>query len=231
MVRYRFQQGIKYGARLLRVVKRPIENSPESGLQLLRLECEIFTIDARKRVLSSVGAVACRDLVVGPAADTFRDSSLIAYAHALRLREPEDPAAWLRLSRRKLWLEIVFGTVGESDLRNSFETVFPLDPAGWTVKEYGYELDKDWVTVSQAARNLKTSESSIRRRIRELEPVWGSQLLWRTRGGHRRIKLSLLRNLWTESSPAARRTARTDLVSKLPKAGALAPSSVQCGGG
>ncbi len=198
MARYRFREGVKYGARLLRVGERPIENSPTSGLRLVRLEFEVFAADELRRALSSTGAVACRDLVVGPAAAAFKDSSLIAYASALRLRNPSDHGEWLSLNGRQPWIEIVFGAVGESDLRNAFQSVFPLDPGGWSVREYQYDLDQDWVNVAQAARNLKTSESSIRRRVRELEPGWGSKLLWRTAGGHRRIKLSLLRNLWSE---------------------------------
>jgi len=198
MARYPFREGIEYGARLLRVVERPIENSPLSCLKLLRLEFEVFTIDAPRRVLASTGAVACRDLVVGPPAAVFKDSSLMAYANALRLQKPADPSAWLRLNGRQPWLAIVFGAVGESDLRNRFESISRLDAAGWSVDEYRYEMDRDWVTVAQAARNLKISESSVRRRVRELEPTWGTRLLWRTAGGHRRIRLSLLRNLPAE---------------------------------
>ena len=198
MARYRFREGVKYGARLLRVVERPIENSSSAGLRLLRLEFEIFAADESRRVLSSTGAVACRDLVVGAAVAALKDSSLIAYANALRVRNPSAPAEWLRLNGQQPWVEIVFGAVDDSDLRNTFQSVFPLDPDRWSVQEYRYDLDKDWVTVAQAARDLKTSESSIRRRVRELEPAWGPQLLWRTAGGHRRIKLPLLRNLWWE---------------------------------
>lgn len=86
---------------------------------------------------------------------------MIASANALRLGNPADPAEWLRLNGQQPWLEVVFGAVGESDLRNAFQSVFPLDPSGWFVREYQYDLDKDWGNVAQAARNLKTSESSI----------------------------------------------------------------------
>jgi hypothetical protein len=196
MVRHRFREGIKYAARLRRVVERPIENGPQSGLTLLRMEFEVFGVDGSGKVLSSTGAVACRDLVVGPSAAAFKDPSLIVYANALSLRKPDDPGEWLRLNRQERWVEIVFGVVGEPDLRNRFDSIASLDPAGWSMDEYRYEMDKDWVAVAQAARSLRTSESTVRRRIRELEPEWGAHLLRRTTGGHRRIKLSLLRNLW-----------------------------------
>jgi hypothetical protein len=198
MARYRFREGIKYGARLRSVVERPIENSPLSGLRLLRLEFEVFAADESRRTLSSNGDVACRDLVVGPAVDASKDSSLIAYAGPLGVRNRSDPSDWLCLNGQQRWLGIKFGAVEEADLRNVFQTISSFDPDGWSVREYRYELDQDWVTVAQAARDLRTSESSIRRRVHELEPVWGARLLWRTAGGHRRIRLSLLRNLWTE---------------------------------
>jgi len=196
MVRHRFREGIRYAARLRRAVERPIENGPQSGLKLLRVEFEVFAVDGLRRVLSSTGAVACRDVVVGPSAAVFKDSSLIVYANALRLRKPDDPAEWLRLNRQQPWVEIMFGAIGEPDLRNRLDSIVSFDPAGWSMDEYRYDMDRDWVTVAQAARSLKTSESSIRRRVRELEPEWETQLLRRTPGGHRRIKLSLLRNLW-----------------------------------
>lgn len=196
MARYRFREGVKYGACLRCVLERSIENSAASGLRLLRLEFEVFTADEPRRILSSTGNVACRDLVVGPAVDASRDSSLVAYADAVRVRNPDSAAEWLSLNDESRWVQIVFGPVSQTDLRNSFQDILPLDLAGWSVREYRYDLDKAWVTVARAARDLKCSESSIRRRVLEFEPIWGAQLILRTAGKHRRINLPLLRNLW-----------------------------------
>ena len=97
-----------------------------------------------------------------------------------------------------IWVTITFGKVGPFDLRNSFEAIFPLNVADWSVREYDYSLDKEWVTVSEAADDLGCSASKIRRALNELESEWGSQLVCRSDGNHRRIRLSLLRNLWQE---------------------------------
>jgi hypothetical protein len=196
MVRNAFRQGRTYAARLLRVSQRPIENEPDGGFRLLRLEFEMFFILDTEPAVSSSGKIACRDLVVGPAVDVSRDASLTAYVGALGVRNPASVSEWLNLANKPRWISIEFGSLSEIDQRNSFQTIHPFQLAGRSVREYDYELDKDWVPVKVAADQLEHSESTIRRRLNELEPDWGAKLVSRTQGNHRRINLPLLRNLW-----------------------------------
>lgn len=198
MARYRFVEGNTYAARLQGVHERPIENSRVSRVRLLRLEFEVFLLRRREMQLSSTGMIACRDIVLGPAVDPSRDSSVMAYACALRLRNPSNVNEWLRLSGQPIWVTIVFGPKGATDMRNSFESISPFDVHDWQVKPYDYNVDEDWLAVAHAARLLKCSESTIRRRTGEFERVWGTELLRWTEGGHRRIYFPLLRNLWRE---------------------------------
>lgn len=195
MARYKFREGKSYAARLQGAHERPIENSDVSGVRLLRLEFEVFEQIPTKLLLSSTGKIACRDIVVGRAVDPSRDSSVAAYALALRVRKPSSLKEWLNLSGKPAWVNIVFGAKG-ADLRNSFEAIFPFDAQDWQVLPYDYNLDKEWVTVLEAADDLGCSESTMRRRADEFEIDWGPELTKRTEGNHRRINLPLLRNLW-----------------------------------
>jgi len=52
-----------------------------------------------------------------------------------------------------------------------------------------------WATVKQVADALKISEVSVRRMTDDLEETWGSALVRRTDGGHRRICLQLLQTV------------------------------------
>jgi hypothetical protein len=198
MPRNRFREGVKYAGRLLRVTPRPIENSPASKLTLLRLEFEIFALDPPNKALHATGAIACRDLVVGQSVPVTKDSSLMAYANAFKIQEPGESKLWLQLKPQGHWLQIVFGPVDPSDLRNAFQSVYEFTSQDWLIGEYRYDLDRDWVGVAEVARALKTSESSVRRRVAQLEPIWGAQVVSRTSGQHRRINLPLLRNLWLD---------------------------------
>lgn len=165
---------------------------------LLRLEFEIFTLDTLSKTLKSTGAIACRDLVVGQSVPVTKDSSIMAYANALEIEKPADSSHWLQLQPRCHWLLITFGPVDPSDLRNAFQSVNAWTIQDWSIDEYQYELDRDWVRVAQAARALKISESTVRRRVEELQPEWGAELVSLTTGKHRRINLPLLRNLWSD---------------------------------
>ncbi len=195
MARYKFREGKTYAARLHGAHERPIENSDVSGVRLLRLEFEVFEQIPTKLLLSSTGKIACRDIVVGRAVDPSRDSSVAAYALALRVGKATSLTEWLNLSNKRVWVNIVFGAKG-ADLRNTFEAIFPFDAQDWQVLPYDYNLDKEWVTVIEAADDLGCSESTMRRRVDEFEVVWGPDLTKRTEGNHRRINLPLLRNLW-----------------------------------
>lgn len=204
MARYRFVEGKPWAGRLHAIRRRPIENSPRSQLSLLRLEFEIFAIFPEEQTLRSTGAVACRDLIIGPPVDASRDSTVAMYADALRLRDPSQVSAWLSPPREPVWMKIIFGQVGSADLRNAFQSIFPFPVKGWTIEEFRYDLAQEWVTVAQAARNLKTSAATVRRRVDEFEPDWGARLVMRTPGAHRRVNLPLLRNLWREAPNSAR---------------------------
>jgi len=98
MARFRFQERQEVAGRLDAVFERPIENGPKSGVVLLRLEFSVHSIQAQKRELLPAEALACRELVVGPSIDATRDSSLMAYAHALGVSgDPRKPERWLAL--------------------------------------------------------------------------------------------------------------------------------------
>ena len=139
--------------------------------------------------------------MVGPAVDVSRDASLTAYVGALGVRNPASVSEWLNLASRPRWINVEFGSLNEIDQRNSFQTIRSFQLADRSVREYDYELDKDWVSVRVAADQLECSESTIRRRLAELEPAWGANLVSRTPGNHRRINLPLLRNLWKTTCP------------------------------
>ncbi len=182
-----------------------IENESHGGLHLLRLEFEILLILDTPPAVSSSGKIACRDLVVGPAVDVSRDASLTAYADALGVRNPTSDRQWLNLANKVRWISVEFGPIDERDQRNSFQAIHPFELAGRSVREYDYSLDQDWVPVNVAADQLERSESTIRRRLAELEPNWGANLVSRTLGNHRRINLPLLRNLWTRMGKGSER--------------------------
>ncbi len=196
MARYPFREGRKYVGRLQGVRERPIENSKSSGFRLLRLEFEIFDLLDSQHTLTSTGHIACRDIIAGPGVDATRDASIAAYAGALRLRNASRVSQWLELPGGMIWVSITFGGLGPLDLRNTFKAIFPFDAESWTVREYGRSLDKESVSVSEAADDLGCSENTIRRKLKQLELEWGEKLVWRSGGNHRRIRLALLRNLW-----------------------------------
>jgi len=191
MARYQFTQGKEYAARVHAVWEKPVENT---GLSLVRLEFEVFQfLDGGK--LSSMGKIACRDVIVGPAIDNGRDAGVGPFFVALGISHPNTPADWLALNNRRPWVTLVFGPVGHKDERNAFVRIFSLDARKYQVVEHDYALDADWVTVAEAADDLECSPSTLRRRVAEMEPEFGERLVRRTPGGHRRINVRLLRNL------------------------------------
>jgi hypothetical protein len=205
MSRNRFEPGRRYPARLFAVQRKPLENE---RYVLLRLEFELFSERrderpvgtgkgevAAARELVSTGKIACRDIVLGPGVDPAADAGLAYYVAALGVKQPQQVESWLGLRRGDRWVEIVFGAVESADFRNPFASLAPFDPAGCRVTEYDYDLDREWVPPAQAARSLRTSESTIRRLVARHEPEHGAQLVRRTTGNHRRINLPLLRNL------------------------------------
>jgi hypothetical protein len=198
MTRYKFQTDKTYAAKLTKVSARPIENDPAIALTLIRLEFAIYWMAGEQR-LESQGEIACRDIIVGDLIAADRDAGLVAYAQALRVRSPiNKPANWTGLQPSSRWIEITFGHREVEGGRNPFATIGPFDAGRWTVKEYRYDRSAKWVTIKAAADAVGASESTVRRRIDSLETQFGSELVYRTDGGHRRIYLPLFMNVWED---------------------------------
>lgn len=196
MARFRFQEGQQVAGRLDAVVERPIENGPKSGVTLLRLEFSIHSIQAAKRVLFPSGTLACREIVVGPSIDATRDSSVMAYASALRVSgDCRKPKHWLDLEGQKRWIRITFGAIQLPDFRNPFTKITAFDIEGYALQQPARPAAPAWATVKQAAEALGISEATVRRITDDLESTWGSELVRRTDGGHRRICLQLLKTI------------------------------------
>jgi hypothetical protein len=198
MTRYNFQTDKPYAAKLTNVSTRPIENDPAITITLIRLEFAIYWMVGEQR-LESQGEIACRELVVGPLIPCDRDAGLLAYAQALRMATPpEDPGSWIHLQRGDRWIEIIFGPREMEGSRNPFRDLRSFSPAGWTIKEYRYDRTAGWVTIAAAADAVQVSASTVRRRLKELEPDWGGGLVTRTDGDHRRVYLPLFMHLWNK---------------------------------
>ena len=193
MARFRFQEGQEVAGRLERVLLRPLENGPKAGVSLLRLEFSIYSIQSKSAELVPTGALACRDIVVGPSIDATRDSSLMAYANALGVGdEPQNQKRWLALEGKNRWLGITFGAPRPPDFRNPFTRIAPLDVTNFTIARPTRSKTPDWARVKQVAEALDVSESTARRMADELEKEWGEDVVRRSPGGQRQIYLPLL---------------------------------------
>lgn len=198
MTRYSFTAGKAYAGKLIRVASRPIENDVSLSLQLLRIEFMIYWMQDGKR-LESQGEIACRDIVVGELIPADRDAGLVAYAQALRISAPINRRDnWLGLQPSSRWIEVTFGPSEKEGGRNPFAKIAPFDPKGWTVKDYRYDRSAQWVTIRAAADAAGVSESTVRRHVDALESRFGSDLIHRTEGGHRRIYLPFFMNVWED---------------------------------
>jgi len=174
-------------------VERPIENDT-LGLLLLRLEFEVFLILEEQHRLSSLGKLACRDIVLAPGVDPETDGMLAWYATALDVSSPYKLRNWRQRTQDPAWVKIVFAELDGKDYRNPFKEIKAFDLQGWTVLEYDY-LANGWVKVGQAADDLNVSNSTIIRRVDLLAIEWGERLLIRPNGKDRIINLPLLRML------------------------------------
>lgn len=192
MARYLFTPGKEYAGRVHAIWKKSLVNT---RLDLVRLEFEVFQIlDDIK--LASTGKIACRDIVVGRGVDMGADAGVAPFVLALHISNPCVISNWLDLHRRKKWVKIIFGRMERREHRNVFQRIFPLDNfQRYQIIEYDYDLDAEWVKVAEAADDLECSAATVRRRTDRLEPEFGAKLVRRTKGGHRRINLHLLRNL------------------------------------
>lgn len=198
MTRHHYQVGKPYAGKLIRVAARPIENDPSLSVHLLRLEFAVYRM-ADQDTLESQGEIACRDLIVGRLIPAQRDAGLIAYAQALRLTASvDDPASWLNLERQGRWIELTFGPAESEGGRNPFASIQPFDPVKYAINEYRYDRSAKWVTIGAAADAVGVSESTVRRRVDAMEDEWGSDLVRRTEGEHRRIFLPLFTNVWKD---------------------------------
>jgi len=202
MSRHKFSVGRLYAGNLIRVNRRPLENDPQSKIELLRLEFEIYDRSEKERSLFSLGKIASRDIVVGGAISASRDCGVALYANTFGLKSRQDePATWIKIPSGKVWILIEFGETESSDYRNPFKRIQPFDRQGWLVHEYKYELDKEWVGPEEAGDDLGYSPATIRRKSDALLEEWGEQLLRRTTGGHRIINLPLLQLLVPRAQP------------------------------
>ena len=196
MSRHKFTAARPYVCKLVRVSRRPIENDSQSKIALLRLEFEIYDRSVADQTLQGLGKIASRDIVVGGTVSAARDSGVALYANAFGLMSrQDDPAMWLQIPNNKVWIVIEFGETESSDYRNPFKRIQAFDRKGWIVKEYKYELDKEWVGPEEAGDDLNWSAASIRRKIDQLSAEWGEQLVRRSAGRHRIINLPLLQRL------------------------------------
>lgn len=191
-MREQFLYAQSFPARLHSVAERPIENLQ---VKLLRLEFEVF--HQANNELRSQGQIVCRDVVIGESTRFKRDAGVVRYFESLHGAGPiDDVATWRSLLTPPRWVRIEFGAREPETNRNDFKDITSYDIGTLKVIESKYDVRAERVTVGEAARKLKVSESTIRRRLQELEPEFGELLSYATAGGHRRINLALLRQFF-----------------------------------
>jgi hypothetical protein len=199
MSRNKFSTETRQVGYLFDVVKRPIENSMHCQLMLLRLIFDVVKVFERRRIFTSCGQFASRDLIIGNGAVNQIDTGIKTYASALSLNSQRisDPEAWLELRNQKPWVEIQFGEPRPPDLRQPFLNIRAFEkPEDWGIeKVIDFYPNKEWVSVNQAARFFGMSDSTIRRRVELFQSQYGERLIVVTSGKHRRINLECLRLL------------------------------------
>jgi hypothetical protein len=198
MARFRFTEDQEVIGRLDAVIQRPLENSRASGVDLLRLEFRIHTLDRARHTLHPTTMIVCQEVVVGAAIDPTTDSSLMTYANALGVRHAQNAKDWLAQEAKDRWVKIVFGPRREPDHRNPFKRIERFDASNFARSGSVRSSVQGWVTVKQAARALGVSEATVRRIADRLADSGHDDLLRHTRGGHRRIRLSLLQVLYDQ---------------------------------
>ena len=105
---------------------------------------------------------------------------------------------WSSLSAAERFIELQFGAPESEGGRNPFSAIASFDATGWEIEDYKYDKTTQWVTIRVAADAVGASESTVRRRVDDMEAEWGSRIVVRTKGTHRRIHLPLFMNVWED---------------------------------
>lgn len=211
--RYLFLQNVEYAAKLIAVTKRSIENRRED-VAVFRLEFEIYERDEATRKLTAIGAVASRDLVITP--DAASDNGIRPYFELLHVTEPSKKSRYYSLQRRDPapWILVQFGALDQRDFRQPFATMKEFDPEQL---DQAYSIDEskspanrheEYVTPSVAAKflsldgdpNRHPSAKRVNQIVDQLEPIYGRDLMYRTRGGQRRVNWKYLQQIWNMRS-------------------------------
>ncbi|MDC0288259.1 hypothetical protein OAL01_02320 [Rubripirellula sp.] len=199
MARFRFETDKYYAAELRKVTQRPIENYPtRDKIHLLRLEFEIFRIIEEKMVLSARGLLASRDIVIGTLFDLKKDSGLAQYCEVLGLREYHRLSDWKALENQGKWIKVWFGSLEEETDRNKFERIESFDPnehKNYEVRRLPFDVAKKWVKVAHAAKYLKASVSTVRRKADKWALAGYDDVVRRGAGSQREINMPLLWDL------------------------------------
>jgi|GEM_PF-3391756 hypothetical protein len=185
MTRQHFPEGSRHTARLLKITERPIENRTD-GHCLLRLEFEIFHHDDEQRVLSSVGSIASRDLII--CSHSSVDEGVAPFVQAIRVENPEDKKSWFRVASANAtpipWVTITFGPQLD-DERNTFRKIFRFDATDYQVRNWPADLTARWLTIPKAAEEWNISYSTLRRKLKKVLAQRSelTETLIRRRGG------------------------------------------------
>jgi len=168
MTRQHFPVGPGHTARLLKIIERPIENRTD-GHCLLRLEFEIFHRDDKKRVLSSIGSIASRDLII--CSHSSVDEGVAPFIRAISVENPEDKNSWFRMASADAtsipWVTITFGPQ-LIDERNTFRKIVRFNAKGYHVRNWSANLTARWLTIPKAAEEWNISDSTLRRKLKKV---------------------------------------------------------------
>jgi len=177
---------------------------------VLRLEFELYARDETARVLTAIGAVASRDVVITN--DAYSDDGIRRYSDVLNVSNPTLPSRWYGLQRMTPapWILIQFGKIDQRDFRQPFETVNEFAPEHGDMAyrvcnaKIPADRDTDYVTSSVAARFLSLdgapqrhpSVKKVNQTVDQMEPIYGRDLVYRTPKGQRRINWRYLQQIW-----------------------------------
>ena len=167
-----FKSDLRYYGRLYSVQNRPLENRA-GGFTLIRLEFQVFELDAKANTLVSTGSLASRDLVIGASAGN--DSGVLRYGEALEVKAVMNPAKWKEAEGR--WVVITFGEPQEPDYRHSFATIGYTGIRGLHAEKSAFDIRENWTSPAAAAKRLFRSENTIRRLALKHAQQWRDHIL------------------------------------------------------